>query len=130
MDVQRQIRFEPHLPAVSRMVEPDGHGMQGLTWKTNKGVPGLFLDKTLLGIPHRVSRKSTTSRPTTSTATIDRISDQRMSDMSHMHSDLVCAAGCQHAFHQGSDSSECLQHTVAGKCRFSTRHHGHLLPVR
>ena len=77
--------------------------MQGLTWKTNKSVPGLFRDKTLPGIPRRIpyhiSRKSPAPRSTTSAATIDWISDQGMSDMSHMHSNLVCPAGCQLAFH-------------------------------
>jgi hypothetical protein len=81
------------------MVEPDGHGMQRLTWKTNKSVSDLFRDKTLSGIPHRVSRKSPASWSTTSAATIDGISDQGMSDMSHMHSNLVRPAGCQLAFY-------------------------------
>ena len=82
------------------MVEPESDGMQGLTWKTNKSVPDLFRDKTLPGIPHRISRKSSAPRSTTSAATIDWISDQGMSDMSHMHSNLVRPAGCQLAFHQ------------------------------
>ena len=68
--------------------------MQGLTWKTNKSVPGLFRDKTLPSIPHRISRKSPAPRSTTSAVTIDWISDQGMSDMSHMHSNLVRPAGC------------------------------------
>ena len=51
MDVQRQIRFEPHRPAVSRVVEPERHGMQGLTLETNKSVTDLFRRSALFGIP-------------------------------------------------------------------------------
>ena len=119
MDVQRQIRFEPHRPAVSRVVEPERHGMKGLTLETNKSVADLFRRSALFGVSRRVPRISTNDPSTTSTATIDRISDQGMSDMSHMHSYLVSPSGCQHTLHQGCGISERLQHPVAGQCRLA-----------
>ena len=106
MDVQRQIRFEPHLPAVSRVVEPDRHGMKGLTLESNKSVADLFRRSALFGISRCVPRIPTNARPTTSATNIDRISDQGMSDMSHMHSNLVSTPGCQHAFHQRCGGAE------------------------
>src|SRR3954452_23956515 len=119
MDVQRQIRFKPHRPGVPWVVEPERHGMKGLTLETNKSIAELFLRKALFGISRCVPRISTITRSTTSAATIDRISDQGMSDMSHMHSDLVGPAGCQHTFHQRCGRAERPQHTVAGECRFT-----------
>ena len=50
MDVQRQIRFEPHRPTVSRVAEPERHGMKGLTLETNKSVADLFRLSVLFGI--------------------------------------------------------------------------------
>src|SRR5215213_8139020 len=113
MDVQRQIRFKPHRPSVPWVVEPERHGMKGLTLETNKSIADRFRPKPLFGISRCVPRIYTTTRSTTSAATIDRISDQGMSDMSHMHSDLVRTPGCQYAFHQGCGGSERPQHTVA-----------------
>ena len=99
MDVQRQIRVEPHRPAVSRVVEPERHGVQGLTLETNKSVADLFRRSALFGVSRCVPHISTNASSTTSAATIDRISDQGMSDMSHMHSYLVSPPGRQHALH-------------------------------
>ena len=93
--------------------------MKGLTLEFNKSVADLFRSKALLGVPRCVPRISTTARSTTSAATIDRISDQGMSDMSHMHSNLVGAPGRQHAFHQRCDSAERLQYTVARQGRLA-----------
>ena len=119
MDVQRQIRVEPHWPAVSRVVEPKRHGVQGLTLETNKSVADLFRRSALFGVSRCVPHISTATRSTTSAATIDRISDQGMSDMSHMHSNLVCTPCRQHAFHQRCDSAEYLQHAVARQRRLA-----------
>src|SRR4051794_19697852 len=130
MDVQRQIRFEPHRPSVPWVVEADRHGMKGLTLETNKSVTDLFRRSALFGILVSVPNISANTRFTTSAATIDRISDQGMSDMSHMHPNLVCAPGCQNAFHQRCYRAECSQHAVAGERRFAARYHRHLLPVR
>ena len=90
--------------------------MKGLTLETNKSVADLFRRGALFGISRCVPRNSTTARSTTSAATIDGISDQGMSDMSHMHSNLVRTPGCQYAFHQGCGGSERPQHTVTGEC--------------
>lgn len=35
--------------------------------------------------------------------TIVLIANKRMTDMAHVHADLMCAAGLQPAFHQGGD---------------------------
>ena len=80
--------------------------MKGLTLESNKSLADLFRRCPLFGASRCVSRIPTAARSTTSTATIDRISDQGMSDMSHMHSNLVRAPGRQHAFHQGCGSAE------------------------
>lgn len=89
------------------MVEPESDGMQGLTWETNKSTPDVFRDNAPFGVARRAAHRaariaahiSSTCLSTTSAATIDRISDQGMSDMSHMHSNLVRAPGSQHTFH-------------------------------
>src|SRR3954453_9166368 len=111
------------------MIEPERHGVQGLTLESNKALSDLFRRSSLFGISCGIPRTSTMYRPTTSAATIDWISDQGMSDMSHMHSNLVSAPSCQGAFDQGRHSAECLQHPVAGQRRFATGYDGHLLSV-
>ena len=119
MDVQWQFRFEPHRPAVSRVVEPERYGVQGLTLETNKSVADLFRRGALFGVSRCVRCISTNDPSTTSAATIDWISDQGMSDMSHMHSNLVCTSCRQNTLHQRCDSAKRLQHAVAGQRRLA-----------
>ncbi len=107
--------FKPEIFAAHGVAERQGPGVQSLAGKTGNSILCL--------------RRQGGAPPTTGAA-VDRVADDRVTDMRQVDADLVCAPGLKATFHQACGAIEIAQYPVMGNRHLAALgHHRHLLAV-
>ena len=96
-----QRRREVHLLVGSGMHKTEGPGVQSLTRTELEGIVHILL---VIGSPLATQNLR---------AAISLVAEQRMTDVLHVGTDLMCPSGFEDTFHEG-DISETLEHPIVG----------------
>src|ERR1035438_3282124 len=100
-----QFTFKQYFFSSSRVNETNRFGMKGLTGANLKAI----VYKLLVFVEDRSFHDPVTS--------VSLIIEQRMSDMLHVHANLVCAPCFQYALNQAGVAKS-LNHLIMGNCFF------------